>query len=256
MRCSPRRRTRRGKPLGLRYPGRILLATATHAVCPLCGKSSSLQSFPSGGGGDIILQTFRGLGRGKGFTVESRTSGLQDVHICTAVKPKVVEILAKLADHGYVAPDDLVRVVKPLRLHLATDEERRELESLRARVKSFDAELRLERGSRDFLERELHDAEIRLKNEKDARIWAELRAQEAYASVEDTRKAMGRVIAAYGQSIRALRKLQEALRDTPYAEETVRLTTHNLAQMLQIVEELRALRIIKSATRRGPDQAQ
>lgn len=221
-------------------------------MCPLCGKSSSLQSFPSGDGGDIILQTFRGLGRGKGFTVESRTSGLEDRHLCTAVKPKVVDILSTLADRGYVVPDDLVRVVKPLRLHLSTEDERLELESLRARVKTFDAELKLERGSRDFLERELHDVEIRLNNEKDARIWAELRAQEAYAQVEDTRKAMGRVLSAYGDSIRGLRKLQTELRETPYAEETVKVVTRNLEEMLELVQELRTLRAIKSATRSPP----
>ncbi len=202
-----------------------------------------------------MLQTFRGMGRGKGFAVESRVSGLEDRHLCLALKPKVLAILSTLVDRGYVEQDELVRVVKPLQLRLSTEEESRELESLRARTQALEAELRLERASQQFLERDVADLESRLENERSSRDWAELRAAESAYRFEQNRKSLGRIVAAYRESIQSLRQLQDQLQGTEYAEEVIRHVTRNTEQAAQLVQELRALQSVQSVTRRGPDQA-
>lgn len=88
-----------------------VLTTATHAVCPICGKSSSLKTFPAGSGTDIVLQTYQGLGRGRGFSVVSRESGIDDRVLALALKPKLLDLLSVLTAHGHITDSDIASSV-------------------------------------------------------------------------------------------------------------------------------------------------
>ncbi len=69
----------------------------THIVCPLCGKSSALRSFPTTGTRPILeLRAFRGKGRAKGFKVISAGSGLDDLRLMRTVHDRLIEILRHL----------------------------------------------------------------------------------------------------------------------------------------------------------------
>src|SRR2546421_13036803 len=84
---------------------------ASHVSCGLCGKASSVRTFPSGSGTDFTLLAFRGLGKKRGFEVASRQSGLDDSRLCLGVKPKLLSLLSVFVQRGYVNASELAGIL-------------------------------------------------------------------------------------------------------------------------------------------------
>ncbi len=69
-------------------------------ICPLCGKSSSLEHFdPSGFDLNIYIQEVHGRGRGRGFERGPRISVLGDDEITSIIVDRVLEIVKMLIDN-------------------------------------------------------------------------------------------------------------------------------------------------------------
>jgi hypothetical protein len=78
-------------------------------VCPLCGKSTSLERFdPSDFHDDIVVQTVRGLGRGRGFEVVSRDSVLGDDVVTPLVADRVLDIMSMLLREGCLEVEEVL----------------------------------------------------------------------------------------------------------------------------------------------------
>ncbi len=135
---------------------------ATHVACPICAKSSTVRSFPSGPGNEIVLQTFRSLGWRRGFKVVGRSSGLGDAALCGRLAPKALALVAVLVKHGHLTPGDIARAIeKPLapeELQKAWDVARQ----WKQRADALDTALQKERGyaemEDDRLEKELEES--------------------------------------------------------------------------------------------------
>lgn len=56
----------------------------------------------------MVLQTFQGLGRGKGFSVLSRESGIDDRDLARALKPRLLDLISVLAAHGHITRNDIL----------------------------------------------------------------------------------------------------------------------------------------------------
>jgi hypothetical protein len=81
-------------------------------VCPLCGKSSTLRAFADAAfTGDILTQTFRGLGRGRGFAVASRDVLLDDNPTTRLIGSRALALVVTLLDHQLLAADTARRTL-------------------------------------------------------------------------------------------------------------------------------------------------
>jgi hypothetical protein len=77
-------------------------------VCPLCGKSSVLDTFdPSDFDQDIYIHDVYGLGRGRGFESGPWISVLGDDEVTPIIKNRVLDILKMLIDAGCLELDEL-----------------------------------------------------------------------------------------------------------------------------------------------------
>jgi signal transduction histidine kinase len=107
-------------------------------MCPLCGKSTSVGRFdPSAFDDDIYVQTVRGLGRGRGFEVVSKSSILEDDAVIPLITDRILDITRMLLRCGRLNPAE---VLSRLDLQTTAPNERNEVEAL---------EVRLEETSRD-----------------------------------------------------------------------------------------------------------
>jgi hypothetical protein len=80
----------------------------SHLLCPLCGKSSSLNNFdPSSFDLDIYVRKVKGLGRGRGFTIDSEVSALGDPSIVDPIKERILELAKMLHDNDKISDNDL-----------------------------------------------------------------------------------------------------------------------------------------------------
>lgn len=209
--------------------------TATHVVCPICGKSSSIRSFPAGGGTDIVLQTFQGLGRGKGFSVVSRESGLDDRKLVQTLRPKLLELLAVFAAHGHA-----LTAVELAALGVEARPPPAENSSdLTSKIRTLEAELRAERKTREFVETEVTDLQTGLT--KLLRQWRdeERRAAISQRQLAALRDQTERLVAATREGVESLQKLRADLKGSTRAERS--LASH-VAKMRAVVEAVQTLR--------------
>lgn len=78
-------------------------------VCPLCGKSTLLRSFANVElEGDILVQMFRGLGRGRGFEVASRESILTENETTRIIADRAMDILLLLMEHDILDSETVI----------------------------------------------------------------------------------------------------------------------------------------------------
>ncbi len=229
----------------------IALGTATHVVCPICGKSSSLKSFPAGGGTDIVLQTFQGMGRGKGFRVVERESGIDDRKLAEALKPKLLGLLAVLAAHGHITRPEIVDSVRGAanapRIELPADAD--------ARTRELAAELDAERKTREFLEDEVTDLQNGMS--KFLRQWREAERRDALAQRRsgELRDDTDRLVAATREGVASLQRLRTEMKD---ADRGAPELADHVRKMRAIVESVQALRVPEkpaSRERRGAHDA-
>ena len=77
-------------------------------VCPLCGKSNSVDLFdPSDYALDIYVYDVRGLGRGRGFDRGPQRSILGDDEITPIIKDRVLDIVQMLIDNSCLTSEEL-----------------------------------------------------------------------------------------------------------------------------------------------------
>ncbi len=204
---------------------------ATHAVCPLCSKSSSVRSFPSGEGKDIILQSFKGLGRGKGFAVVERESGLGDRYLCIAVKERLLSLMAAFVDHGYVTPRELTEVATRVKPPGGPPLPGNEVATLKARVASLEAKLQRERTARGYLEVEVADLERQAAQKEEASKDHEDKVTDMQERLEGLQGAPER-FAAIRDHVRSLHRSMGQLELAAYEDKD-----EPLSELLQVMEE-------------------
>ncbi len=208
---------------------------ATHVVCPICGKSSSIKTFPAGAGTDLVLQTFRSLGRGKGFQVATRESGIDDKKIAQALKPKLLGFVSVFVDHGHVTTDEIIESVVDEAGWLALD---RDLAS-DAKQREPDVELAVEKRTRAFLEREV--TELQLGQSRLLKQWREAERDDTILRhrLDDLNTRTDRLVAATRDGVDSLQRLRGEMKNATRG--TKELAEH-LRKMRAIVEAVQALR--------------
>lgn len=81
-------------------------------VCPICGKSSSLNRFdPSAFDLDVYAQSVTGLGKGKGFAVTGRHSILHS-STTTMIKDRMLDLLLLLHNEGVLRKSEIIKKLK------------------------------------------------------------------------------------------------------------------------------------------------
>lgn len=177
-------------------------------MCPVCGKSSSLKTFPAGVGDDLMLQTFRGMGRGRGFAVVSRESGIDDPALATALKPKVLGLLGVLVAHGHVTRSEISNSFG--------DEEETTAEGFSsptpANASEMESELAAERKTRAILEQEV--TELQMGVTRLLRQWREEEQRVAILQrdLDRLREPSARLIEATSEGALTLELLRAELR--------------------------------------------
>lgn len=77
-------------------------------ACPLCGKMTSLRKFdPQSLDAEIYLQKVKGLGRGRGFKVASRSSALGNPSLIEPIKNRLIDLLLMLEGKNLLSGLDL-----------------------------------------------------------------------------------------------------------------------------------------------------
>lgn len=218
--------------------------TATHVVCPVCGKSSSLKTFPAGGGKDLVLQTYRSLGRGKGFAVSARESGIGDRRLGSALAPKVLQTLTVLAAHGHTSIVEVLAAVG--REGLAEADER--ASKVEAKNRSLEAEISADRKARGALDREV--AELHQTVARALRQWQDGQRQVAILQrrLDRLGETNERLVGATRAGVESLQNLRDELKD---ADRGAKELADHVRKMRAIVEAVQALR---AANKDGPGE--
>ncbi len=216
--------------------------TATHVVCPICGKSSSLKSFPAGGGTDIVLQTFQGMGRGKGFSVISRESGINDHQLAEALKPKLLDLLAVLAAHGHITKREIDDSVGGPAETILIEVPPAGI----ARTRALETELKAERTTREFLEDEI--TELQNGMTKLLKQWREAERRDALSQrkLGDLRARTDRIIVAAREGVESLQRLRAGMRSTDRGASEL---SDHVRKMRAVVESVQSLRAAQQPTR-------
>ncbi len=208
---------------------------ATHVVCPLCGKSSSLKMFPSVGGTELLLQSFRGRGRGKGFEAVPAGSGLTDKKLAMAVHDRLIEIIRTLEAHGLP-----VAVVPASPIS--------EQAKVRERVAELERELGHERASSKLLEGEVDDLESELDHERTLRFNTLAQVGRLSQQLDHAKSTQAQLLAASRQCVASLRVLRENAKGTPFATHSLAPIVYDLKTMLDLVHEMRFVSSTMSAS--------
>jgi hypothetical protein len=74
----------------------------------MCGKSTALSRFPPGDDiRDVTLQSFTGLGQGRGFKVTGTESALGDQDLCRGLAHRAAGLLRLLVESGTIDPSEI-----------------------------------------------------------------------------------------------------------------------------------------------------
>ncbi len=183
-----------------------------------------------------MLQTFQGMGRGKGFSVVSRQSGIDDRELAQALKPKLLDLVAVLASHGHITRaeiDDSVGAgVQTHRLELPS--------STAQNLRSVQAELTAERKTREFLEHEVTDLQLGMT--KLLRQWREAERRDALSArrIDELRAHTDRLVAATREGVGSLGRLRAELKN---ADRGAKELAEHVRKVRAIVEAVQALRL-------------
>ncbi len=207
---------------------------SSHVVCPLCGKSSPIRSFPAGDGKDILLQTFRGLGRGKGFEVIDRSSGLDDRNLCGAVKPKLLSLLNVFVDHGHVLPAEVTALaggdVPP-----TSDQGRPP--AMDAELAALVSEVAVERSRRQRLEAEVRAMESEITEAHRDHARADRYVREQAHRLAAAQGLHGRLARASRGAVENLKRLRPQLDGNAASRELFAEQVRALRSIVELVQE-------------------
>lgn len=129
-------------------------------VCPLCGKMSSLRKYdPHSLDVDIYLQKVKGLGRGRGFKVVSKSSALGDPSVIEPIKNRLIDLLMMLKRKNLLSGLDLAQKFG--------GKSEKDLEYVRGELATSRAELKNAQDQRDAARRDHLAERAKLKMLKD-----------------------------------------------------------------------------------------
>ncbi len=179
-----------------------------------------------------MLQTFQSLGRGKGFSVVSRESGINDPKLATALKPKLFSLLGALVVHGHASVDEILTAVGA-EVPPPTAEARRSRES---RLRMLESELQLEKHTRAFLEADVADLKRGLQ--RSLHRWQNTDRERAAAvrQLEEQRAHIERLVAATREGVQSLQRLRTELRASPQAEPALAEHTRKMRAIVEVVQ--------------------
>ncbi len=181
------------------------------------------------------------MGRGKGFSVVSRESGIDDRKVAAALKPKLLELVAAFAAHGHASPAEVLSAMGVEDSAVAD----RNSSDLTAKIRALETELEAERKTREFVETEVTDLQTGL-----AKLLRHVRDEERRAAISQrqmaaTRNHTDRLVAAAREAVESLQTLRENLSSSARAERS--FASHAM-KMRALVEAVQTLRASQSAT--------
>lgn len=174
------------------------------------------------------------MGRGRGFSVVSRESGIDDRHLASALKPKVLNLLSVLGAHGHVTKIEIIKTIGA-----ESDSSRTELASAAAmNAHALEAELMFEKKTREFVEREVTDLQLGLSRLHEQLRDAERRDAVAQRRVDELREHTTYLVAATREGVESLQWLRAELKGADRGRK--RLADH-VRKMRAIVESVQGL---------------
>ncbi len=196
-----------------------------------------------------MLQTFQSLGRGKGFSVVSRESGMTDAKLVAALKPKLLGLLAAFAAHGHTSADEILAAIG-VEVPPPTAEARHSRES---KFKMLESELLLEKHTRAFLEADIADLKRGLQRSLHRWQTTDRERADAKRQLDELRGHTERLFAATREGVESLQRLRAELRTTPAGQEAL---AEHTRKMRAIVEAVKALQTAKKSAPEPPRAAQ
>ncbi len=221
---------------------------STHVVCPICGKSSSMKSFPAGRGDELILQTFRGNGRGRGFSVVSRESGIDDRKLASALKPKVLDLVRAMASHGHVSRPEILEWMSGT----ADSEAAPSVRAGDAKTRELEAELTVEKRTRELLESEVTDLQLGLT--KLLKQWRDVERRNVVSQrhQDEVRARTERIVQATREGVESLQRLRAEIKTTGGGAKEL---SDHARKMRAIVEAVQGLRVSQQIAPAGGREA-
>ncbi len=183
-----------------------------------------------------MLQTFQSLGRGKGFSVVSRESGINDPNLANALKPKLLSLMATLVSHGHASADEILAAIG-VEVPPPTAEARRSRES---KFRMLESELLLEKHTRAFLEADIADLKRGLQ--RSLHRWQTTDRERAAATreLEDLRIHLDRLRAATREGVESLQRLRAELRASTLGQEALAEHTRKMRAIVEVVRDMQA----------------
>ncbi len=195
-----------------------------------------------------MLQTFRSLGRGKGFSVISRESGIDDSRLGSALAPKVLETLSILAAHGHTSTAEVLAAVGEAPAgggpRKAAEDGAKGSSDADSKIHSLESELAFERKTREFLEREV--TELQTSASRVLHHWRdeERRAAILQRQVNRLREPADRLVAATREGVESLQTLRAELKGTSRGAKEL---TDHVRKVRAIVEAVQTVRDAQGA---------
>lgn len=195
----------------------------------------------------MVLQTFQSLGRGKGFSVVSRESGMNDSRLVEALKPKLLSLMAALVSHGHASAEEILSAIG-VEAPPPTAEARRSRES---KMRMLESELLLEKHTRAFLEADVADLKRGLQRSLNRWQTTDRQREAAERQLEEQRAHIDRLVAATRQGVESLRRLRAELGASPMGGPALAEHTRTMRAIVEVVRGMQASK--KSAPEKQPD---
>lgn len=152
------------------------------------------------------------MGRGKGFAVVERSSGLDNPELCLAMKPKLLSLLAVMAAHRYIVAEELTTAIAAKGGAAGEAPLAAEIESLRQQNESLVSALEMEAMAKDLVEERLRMETECLGRERERTQEALARIAKLSHDLQEHERIWTVHLAASRGSLLALRHIREELK--------------------------------------------
>ena len=203
----------------------------SHIQCPLCARWCPARSFPAGSGTDILVGGFRGLGRGKGFRLVGRASGLNDEELSRAVAEKVLIILHTLAARGIVAQDEVLKALGMADVARGLGEAGLAAEQWKKKAAQLGRD-------NNYYEQENDRMERQVKAEQDARLRAQAQLMDLRSTLSEAKSDRDQAFAAISKALPKLRAVERDVEHGAMLEEALSDTYEELERAIAILEDV------------------